>query len=148
MSHDVVLIVTALITTTAGLVGGWLATKSKNQKISIPQSKNISIIEPVFSRRMQAMSVDISVPSKVYKTRKYDKIMAPHSGVITVDEKQVTIENDIFISILSGLSSLRSTNNIVNQGDLIGIVTKFESDEGRLSWNVKDKTVVIDNTRQ
>lgn len=138
MSINETAIITSVVAAITAIVTSYISSRKKNNYVPTKVNEKV-FINPVQSNRLVSITHKMSTPSKVFKTRKYDNVISPHSGVIIVSDSKVIIENDSSISTLTGLFSLKTTNAIVDQGEILGVVGLFENDEGRLTWSVETK---------
>lgn len=139
MDYEILLkIFSYVITASGGIVSTLLAVKY-NRRANINFQKGLNILKPVASDRMVSSNVDIKNPAQVFKTRKFDNVVAPHSGTVTNNGSVMFVENEEFKTTLDGVMSLISDNIVVQQGERIAVVNKSENDEGRLIWVLENK---------
>lgn len=135
---DILKVIPPIVTAIVAAISTVIVTKMKSKKTSsLVSTTDENDLRVIHSNRVDLTSKD-TANGRVYRTRRYDRVRSPISGMVTVDNDTLTITGKKHIITVSGVTAIVSNGVIVLPTEDIAIVSKMESGEGRLFVSISE----------
>lgn len=126
--NGVVAIITIIISSISTVLITRYKNRGKNRFVTTLDEEDLKLIH---SNRVD-LTDKLSVNGRVYKTRKFDRVRSPMRCSISIENGDMILTGSTKIIRISGITPIVSNGVIVNTSEDIAIVSRIESNEGKL----------------